>query len=258
MKDPNRLLDDIRIASPCKASWDAMTGTDSVRFCGECRLNVYNISNMTSADAAALVERAEGRLCVRLFKRTDGTVLTRNCPVGLRATLARASRAAGAALTMILGLLSGVAARAAWSSAPQDRTAACPFPGSEDPPPVIMGKIAAPRGQVSIRVTDASHGFSLSNARVTLTDERTGDVFEPEAGEDGQYHFPYVRPGVFVLNVSVDGYDVAKPRRVRVREGRPVRLEVALTGGRVLMGDVALPAPEPAPEPFMQVDEPGK
>src|ERR1700733_1488630 len=27
------LLDDLRIASPCSASWDAMTGDDQVRFC---------------------------------------------------------------------------------------------------------------------------------------------------------------------------------------------------------------------------------
>ena len=41
------LLEDVRVASPCNASWDAMKGDDRVRFCGECQKNVYNLSAMT-------------------------------------------------------------------------------------------------------------------------------------------------------------------------------------------------------------------
>src|SRR5262245_1451782 len=98
MTNPARLLDDVRIASPCTASWDAMTGSETVRFCDQCRLSVYNLSAMTAAEAAALVERTEGRMCARLYRRADGTVITRDCPVGLRAAMRRAGRAAGAAL----------------------------------------------------------------------------------------------------------------------------------------------------------------
>src|SRR5262245_30602687 len=36
----------LRIASPCSADWDEMTGDDRVRFCGRCRKNVYNLSEM--------------------------------------------------------------------------------------------------------------------------------------------------------------------------------------------------------------------
>jgi hypothetical protein len=39
-------LDEIEIATPCPASWEAMTGDDRSRFCGQCRLNVYNLSAM--------------------------------------------------------------------------------------------------------------------------------------------------------------------------------------------------------------------
>ena len=49
-----------------------MAGTDTVRFCGLCRLNVYNISEMKAEEAARLLARTEGRLCVRLYKRKDG------------------------------------------------------------------------------------------------------------------------------------------------------------------------------------------
>lgn len=35
-----KLLESIRIAAPCKADWNAMTGDERVRFCGQCKLNV--------------------------------------------------------------------------------------------------------------------------------------------------------------------------------------------------------------------------
>jgi hypothetical protein len=38
------LLDRIEIASPCTVEWDSMTGDDRSRFCGQCKLNVYNIA----------------------------------------------------------------------------------------------------------------------------------------------------------------------------------------------------------------------
>ena len=78
-------IDDIRIASPCRSDWNEMYGDDRQRFCGECKLNVYNLSGMTRDDAETLVMNAEGQVCVRFFRRQDGTVITKDCPVGWRA-----------------------------------------------------------------------------------------------------------------------------------------------------------------------------
>src|SRR5947209_3943064 len=81
-----KFLDSIEVAAPCSASWDRMNGDDRVRFCQDCRKNVYNLSEMSRIEAEALVrENGEGRLCIRFYRRADGTVLTDNCPVGLRA-----------------------------------------------------------------------------------------------------------------------------------------------------------------------------
>ncbi len=77
---PLPVLENLVIATPCKAPWSAMSGDDRVRFCHDCRLNVYNLSAMTRAEAEALVREKEGRLCVRFYRRKDGTVLTRDCP----------------------------------------------------------------------------------------------------------------------------------------------------------------------------------
>jgi hypothetical protein len=106
------LLDDVRISSPCSASWEAMDGTDRVRRCDQCGLDVYNLSALTREAAEELLRTREGRLCVRLFRRSDGTVLTRDCPVGLDALRRDVRRAGafvlarlGAMLVLMLGLL---------------------------------------------------------------------------------------------------------------------------------------------------------
>jgi hypothetical protein len=75
-------LNNVKIASPCSANWDEMFGDERKRFCGQCKLNVYNLSGMTTAEAEHLVTNVEGRLCVRFYRRTDGLVITQNCPDG--------------------------------------------------------------------------------------------------------------------------------------------------------------------------------
>lgn len=78
------ILSNLEIAAPCSADWQNMAGNDQVRFCDSCKLNVYNISEMTKNEAEQLITNTEGRGCVRLYKRKDGTIITENCPVGLR------------------------------------------------------------------------------------------------------------------------------------------------------------------------------
>ncbi len=96
----------IRVASPCHVGWETMSGDERRRLCSQCGLNVYNIQGLTSLEIRDLVENREGRLCIRLFRRTDGTVVTKDCPVGVRALRQRTAKFAGAALTAILGLFS--------------------------------------------------------------------------------------------------------------------------------------------------------
>lgn len=105
------ILDGLRVASPCAASWERMQGDERSRFCSLCGLNVYNLSAMTRPEAEALAARREGRLCVRFFKRADGTVLTQDCPVGLRALRRRLALFA-CALAGLIGY--AVLAAASW------------------------------------------------------------------------------------------------------------------------------------------------
>ena len=78
-------LDHISVAAPCHAKWSEMSGDERARFCKLCSKHVYNLSAMSRTEAEALVQQKEGKVCVRFYQRADGTVLTDNCPVGLRA-----------------------------------------------------------------------------------------------------------------------------------------------------------------------------
>src|SRR5262245_15480207 len=98
-------LNKIKVAAPCSAEWRFMYGDDRVRFCGQCSQNVYNLSEMTREDAEDLIRRTDEQLCVRFYRRKDGTILTNNCPVGLRAIKARYKGTKATLLKAVLALL---------------------------------------------------------------------------------------------------------------------------------------------------------
>jgi hypothetical protein len=100
------ILGTVRIASPCRASWEGMEGDERSRHCEACNKNVYNLSGMTRAEAEALVTRAEGRLCVRFYRRADGTMLTQDCPVGVWAMRKRMATTLACAATLFISLYS--------------------------------------------------------------------------------------------------------------------------------------------------------
>ena len=101
-------LDNLKIASPCSMDWNSMAGDERKRFCGDCKLNVYNLSSMTRYDAEHLLRLSEGRLCVRYFQRPDGTILTQDCPVGWAKVKQRVSVFAAAAFSLLISLLGGM------------------------------------------------------------------------------------------------------------------------------------------------------
>ena len=109
---PLTILDNIAIASPCEANWDEMAGDDRSRFCASCSKHVYNIGSMTAEEASSLFLESEGKLCARIFRRSDGTVLTADCPVGIGriSPARRVRRILTAAVVLPVLLVAGVAA----------------------------------------------------------------------------------------------------------------------------------------------------
>ncbi|MCB9598249.1 MAG: hypothetical protein H6719_36385 [Sandaracinaceae bacterium] len=109
MTDRRVHLDILDVKDPCEESWAAMRGDDVSRFCGMCHQNVYNLSEMDRADAERFVAEAEGRVCVRFYRRADGTVVTSDCaPVRFRAARRAASKGlafAGMGIAGLFGLV---------------------------------------------------------------------------------------------------------------------------------------------------------
>lgn len=159
-------LDGVRIAAPCRADWEKMAGDERMRYCDRCSLHVYNLSGMTKKEAETLIANAEGRLCVRFYRRADGTVLTRNCPVGLRALKVRAARVAGAALSAVLGFFTGVGLNLGFGQAadttPHVTGTVAQRPLKQEevelPPPVPPKDTPIIMGAISYRLTGEGKG----------------------------------------------------------------------------------------------------
>jgi hypothetical protein len=160
------LLQSARIASPCPVRWEDLTptGQSHTRHCDKCNLNVHNLSDMSGAEADALLRSAlnedgskKHRLCAAIYRRADGTILTADCPVGLAAVRAKARRtiaraAAAVGLTTVVSWAAArEASRSAFARTQPLATVANYLRGGPVPPPIstgyVMGDIATPVSQ---------------------------------------------------------------------------------------------------------------
>lgn len=136
-------LNNINIASPCPADWEQMYGDDRKRFCGDCKLNVYNLSGMTRDDAERLITNHEGRLCVRYCRRADGSIITADCPVGWAKVKQRTRLYATAIASLVIAMFTGVLFVSLFSKGrPTIGILRSPFPTPT--PERLMGAIAMP------------------------------------------------------------------------------------------------------------------
>ncbi len=151
-------LEQLSIPLPCSVDWASMTGDEKVRFCRQCRQQVYNLSQMTRGEAEQLLTRnsvatedgdAPPRLCVRFYRRPDGTVTTRDC-VAVRQALRNGVRvlvaaAAGAVLLVLacfgLAPKADGAANSAWNRLTEMEPLRTIFGG---PQYTVMGSVCVP------------------------------------------------------------------------------------------------------------------
>jgi hypothetical protein len=139
-------LDHVQVAAPCKADWDQMLGSDRMRFCGQCNLNVYNLSGMTRSEAESLIARNEGRPCVRFYRRFDGSIITSDCPTGLSAIRRRVSYLTKALVAAGLAFLASIGFQESVSIIPSfipERTMGTIAVRPNRNPGVVMGEFPA-------------------------------------------------------------------------------------------------------------------
>jgi Carboxypeptidase regulatory-like domain len=222
---------DIRIASPCSANWNRMAGDERVRYCPECKLDVYNFSEMSDADVESIISHRNGRLCARFYERSDGTMLTRNCPVGLRAVVRRISRFASAALAAVISV------SPAFAKTPLPKNG----PASFQIQPVQTG--------ISLEVVDANGGV-ISKARIAIVNEKTKVKIDGETDASGRLQLVNLPAGNYEITVSATGFKVFKQSRVSVPSKTPLRLQMEVGASMGVVVVVAGSEPETTNPPI--------
>jgi hypothetical protein len=230
------MLNNIRVASPCSADWKKMPGDDRVRYCQACNLPVYNLPAFTESEIRELLANRQGRLCGRLYQRRDGTVLTENCPVGLRAVTRRISRFAGAILAVLTPNFISTPFALAQSYMRTNVSNATILIDALDPAgaPVPQATVVLrePSRKLSIQGKTDKHGRAVLRAPIT-----------------GEYFLSISAPGLRSL-----------PKTVKLQAGEvlslPVRLELDGIMGEIVMEPAGAGAsrnsiaPSPAPVPI--------
>jgi hypothetical protein len=99
-------LEELNLERPCATPWSELQGDERTRRCPRCGQNVYDLTGLSEAEATTLIARHEGLVSMRVFRRSDGTVITRDCQQGFTdrawATFATLQRLA------VVGLLAAV------------------------------------------------------------------------------------------------------------------------------------------------------
>ena len=97
-------------------------------------------------------------------------------------------------------------------------------------PRLVFGQ-AQTAGELSGTVTDPS-GAVIPGAAVTLTRPSTGFSRSLIANGSGEYDFPDLQPGQYILKASAKGFTDVQVNDVVVQTGRPLNLNVRMTVGR--------------------------
>jgi hypothetical protein len=194
-----------------------MKGTDWMRHCTECNLNVYNFSEMTWKEVERLVASRQGRLCARFYRRADGTVLTQDCPKGLRAVVRRVSRWAGAMLSAITVISSAEAQPRSWAEHIEEAQAES---GS------AVGSPARGDGSVTVEVRDRQ-GMLMAYAKVTVLGNRGEPLGEGFTDGRGRARLQSLPAGTFRLVVIYAGFE-SDTRTFVLGERQAIELSVTM------------------------------
>lgn len=232
MLKPKFDVQSMRVASPCSVGWDEMTGDDRVRHCDSCQLNIYNTAEMTTQEIESLVQKREDRLCIRLYRRADGTVLTKDCPVGLRAVRQRAARFASASLATVLGLFSLTYGQTNEPTKPSGSSVAS---SKEDDGSNLSGTICDPNGAVI-------PGAVIRAYRIA-DKKRLKKSWSTVSNADGSFEFKDMPVGTYELVAELSGFSRSTVQNVEVVEGKKVAVKVLMLpgGASITVGIISEP-----------------
>lgn len=222
-------LDRLRIASPCQRKWEGMAGDDRLRHCTLCDRDVYNLAEMTRDEIGRVLAAGDDGACVRLTRRSDGTLRTRDDPPAAPARWSRAGRAAGAMLLSAVALASG-----------------CASAGKPRSSEVLLSLQLLGETASEIATEDAtfvgvarSEGNPVPGLTVTLRDEGTGEEWTAVTDLNGSFRISGLRAGLYLATAKMAGFESAALPHVALKAGAVTRASATVridTGETITVG----------------------
>jgi hypothetical protein len=194
---------------------------------------------MTSNEIRSLLIAKEGHVCGRMYQRTDGTILTRDCPVGLRALRKRVAGFASAVFATLISAFS-----VAFSQTGQR--------------PVLSGRISVIKLE-QLTPTDEQkplfkgvvkdiNGAVILNAEIVLINTATKVKRTAFSANEGTFVFEEIVEGMYELNIKAAGFKTLHRSFLFLGQGEDTTAEITLAVGEpedliLLTGFVATTVP---------------
>lgn len=235
VKKPDKnSLDRLAVSSPCSQDWNSMIGNDRVRFCEHCSLHVHNISEMTRAEAARLVAKSRGRLCVRYHSTSEDKIARRDVRTQRLYQMGRrVSRLAASAFSASLSLTTTLAEPSAPQPANVVISAEIPRPNMFEGGGIVIGIVMDPTGAV------------IPGATVMISNSEGGVSMQVETNDSGEFRFEALPAGTYMLRFHAPGFASKEMTSVYIEGTAETHLNVTMEVGTVTetVGVVAMAGP---------------
>ena len=97
-------------------------------------------------------------------------------------------------------------------------------------------------------ITDSTGGV-VANAKVTITEISTGQVYEITTNSLGEFVRPALKPSVYTVSVSATGFKTAEQKNVLLASGERTGLNITLA-----IGDMTQTVEVAATSPLLQTE----
>jgi hypothetical protein len=212
-----KLLDRVRIGTPCQTDWQAMRGDDRVRFCGQCEKHVYNLSQMTRQQAERLIRKTNGNLCARFERRADGGIVTTEEVLPLPRFNVRFLRIASATMSAALSLAPTAAAKTSKNL------------------PVLQQQATSTEQQSQVNAETGKISGSIKNPGGEKSRFALVTLFEVEADNKrtklftmGTYEFTGLTPGQYKVMVYSPHLPTYSSEIVIIKAGQSEQINVLM------------------------------
>ncbi|MCP9493114.1 MAG: carboxypeptidase-like regulatory domain-containing protein [Pyrinomonadaceae bacterium MAG19_C2-C3] len=244
MGKSKKLLERVRVPQACDASWNEMTAradTGARRLCEHCAREVHDLSEMTKAEAEDLIGNAKGRVCVRLVRDANGRVVTKDAltkdaaserftptlyGITRRASSIAAASAFSAALTLT-NVAGQTANQARIGKVRVETDAAHNGVKSSQAKGVLVGTVHDTQPPVN------SQYAVIPDAKVTLTEMRSGKIRETQTDDSGEYRFALLPAGTYRLEVLSPGFQKFIEENILITKDKKRRFDVTLEVGMI-------------------------